>query len=87
MEKETLEFPQSFTIKLIVENVLTDKENKKNIEAILMSENIQGENWSYKLSKEGKYVSYSIAVTVVDQNQMSRLYDKIKDLPYIKYAI
>lgn len=87
MEKETLEFPQSFTIKLIVENILTDRENKNNIEAILLSENIQGENWSYKLSKEGKYVSHNVAVTVVDQNQMARLYEKIKVLPHIKYAI
>lgn len=87
MNKETLEFPQSFTIKLIVENILTDKENKKNIEAILMSENIKGTDWSYKLSKEGKYVSYNVGVSVADQNQMTRLYGKIKDLPYIKYAI
>jgi putative lipoic acid-binding regulatory protein len=87
MEKETLEFPQSFTIKLIVENVLTDKENKKNIEAVLLSENIQGDDWSYKLSKEAKYVSYNVGVTVADQQQMTRLYGKIKDLPYIKYAI
>lgn len=87
MKKETLEFPQSFTIKLIVENVLTDKENKKNIEAILLSENIKGGDWSYKLSKEAKYVSYNVAVTLVDQKQMTRLYGKIKDLPHIKYAI
>ena len=87
MEKENLEFPQSFTIKLIVENVLTDKENKKNIEALLLSENIVGSDWSYKLSKEAKYVSYNVKVTVADQNQMTRLYGKIKDLPHIKYAI
>lgn len=87
MDKETLKFPQSFTMKLIVENVLTDKENKKNIEAILLSENIKGYDWSYKLSKEGKYVSYHVRITVVDQNQMTRLYGKIKDLPHIKYAI
>lgn len=87
MNKETLKFPQSFTMKLIVENVLTDKENKKNIEALLLSENIKGSNWSLKLSKEAKYVSYNVDVTVADQNQMTRLYEKIKDLPYIKYAI
>jgi len=87
MENETLKFPQSFTIKLIVENVLTDKENKKNIEAVLLSENIKGNDWSCKLSKEAKYISYNVGVTVVDQNQMNRLYGKIKDLPHIKYAI
>lgn len=87
MEKETLEFPQSFTIKLIVENVLTDKENKKNIEAVLLSENIKGYDWSYKLSKEAKYVSYNIGITVADKDQMERLYSKIKNIPHIKYAI
>ncbi len=87
MKKEALEFPQSFTIKLIVDNILTDRENKKNIEAVLMSENIKGTDWSYKLSKEGKYVSYNVGISVIDKNQMERLYSKIKNIPHIKYAI
>lgn len=87
MNRETLDFPQGFTIKIIVENVLTDKENKKNIEAILLSENIKGSDWSRKLSKEGKYLSYNVGVTVSDKEQMGRLYGKIKNLPHIKYAI
>jgi len=87
MKKDTLDFPQSFTIKLIVENLLTDRENRKNIEAILMSENIDGTDWSTRLSKEGKYLSYNVGVTVKDKNQMDRLYLKVKDLANIKYAI
>lgn len=87
MKKETLEFPQSFTIKLIVENVLTDRENKKNIETVLLSENIQGTDWSTKLSKEGKYLSYNVGIKIDDKDQMDRLYLKIKDIPHIKYAI
>jgi len=87
VNRETLDFPQSFTIKIIVENVLTDKENKKNIEAVLMSENIKGTDWSSKLSKEGKYLSYNVGVTVAEKSQMDRLYGKIKDIPNIKYAI
>lgn len=87
MEKETLDFPQSFTIKLIVENLLTDKENKENIQTVLTSENIEGSNWSYKLSKEGKYLSYSVGVTVDNKDQMDRLYGKIKEIPHLKYAI
>jgi len=87
MNGETLEFPQSFTIKIILENILTDRENKKNIEAVLLSENITGTEWSSRLSKEGKYLSYSVDVIVGDKNQMGRLYGKIKDIPHIKYAI
>ncbi|MBN2658647.1 MAG: DUF493 domain-containing protein [Spirochaetales bacterium] len=87
MNGETLEFPLSFTIKVFVENVLTDKENKKNIEAVLLSENIKGSGWSSKLSKEGKYLSYSVEVDIEDKKQMDRLYGKLKDIPYIKYAI
>ena len=87
MDRETLQFPQSFTIKLIVENVLTDKENRKNIEAVFLSENINGTDWSTKLSREGKYISYNVAVSVDDKEQMDHLYGKIKDLPHIKYAI
>lgn len=87
MNGETLEFPQSFTIKIIVENVLTDKENRKNIEAVLLSESINGTDWSSKLSKEGKFLSYGIAVQIQDKSQMNRLYGKIKNIPHIKYAI
>lgn len=87
MKKETLVFPQSFTIRLIVENMLTERENKLNIEAILSSENIEGSDWSSKVSKEGKYLSYNVGVTVEDKNQMDRLYLKMKDLPHLKYAI
>lgn len=87
MESETLQFPQSFTMKLIVENVLTDKENRKNIEAILLSENMNGADWSTRLSGEGKYISYHVAVSVADREQMDRLYGKIKNMPHIKYAI
>jgi putative lipoic acid-binding regulatory protein len=87
MKKETLDFPQSFTIKIIVENILTDRENRENIEKILLSEDITGSNWSTKLSKEGKYLSYNVGVIVNDKEQMDRLYGKMKDLPAIKYAI
>ncbi|MBI9100193.1 MAG: DUF493 domain-containing protein [Spirochaetaceae bacterium] len=87
MKEKALQYPQSFTVKIIVENILTDKENKKNIEAMLLSENIKGTDWSYKLSKEAKYVSYNIGIIVTDQKQMDRLYGKMKNLPYIKYAI
>ena len=87
MNRESLDFPQSFTIKIIVENILTDRENRKNIEAVLMSENMKGSDWSTKLSKEGKFLSYNVGVTVVDKNQMGRLYGKIKDISHIKYAI
>ncbi|MDA3811580.1 MAG: DUF493 domain-containing protein [Spirochaetaceae bacterium] len=87
MKKEILEYPQRFTIKIIVENVLTDKENRKNIEALLMSENIKGSDWSFKLSKEGKFLSYNVRITVNDKKQMDRVYNKIRDIPHIKYAI
>lgn len=87
MTNETLEFPQSFSIKLIVENILTDKENKDNINSVLLSENIEGSNWKYKLSKEGKYLSYSVEVTLLDKEQMDRLYEKIKQIPHLKYAL
>ncbi|MCP4179015.1 MAG: DUF493 domain-containing protein [bacterium] len=87
MKKEILDFPQEFTLKIIVENVLTDNENKSNIKTVLESENINGTDWSSKLSKEGKYLSYRVRVNISDKDQMDSLYAKIKSIPYIKYAI
>ncbi len=87
MKKEILDFPLEFTLKIIVENVLTDKENKNNIKTVLESENINGKDWSSKLSKEGKYLSYRVKVTISDKVQMDSLYAKIKSIPHIKYAI
>lgn len=89
-EKETqgkLEFPLSFNLKVVME--LNDKPEliQDEIEKLLDSLHIEHVFESLKTSNKGNFLSYTFQVTLLGQMQMNNMYDALKNLPGIKFAL
>ena len=77
----------AFNLKVIMDNSISDTENRQNIENLLKNLKIPHSNWENKLSGKGKYISFTIRVTIYSQELMHELYDNLKNVPGVKIAI
>ncbi len=84
---EKLEFPISFHIKIIMENIDSIEDNERVLKIVLESNNIPHSDWSHKKSREQSYISFSAFVTISSKDEMIYIYNKIKEVPGVKMVI
>lgn len=85
--KGKLEFPVNFNLKVVME--LNDKPEliQDDIEKLLDSLHVEHVFESLKTSNKGNFLSYTFQVNLLGQLQMSNMYDALKNLPGIKFAL
>lgn len=82
-----IEFPINFDIKIIMFSMTGEDRNNKIIDEIMSHFEIKYSHKGKKYSSNGKYISYTVNITVKDKPQMEALYQKLKEIPEIKYAL
>lgn len=82
-----IEFPVDYELKVIMDATIPDEENKESVKRILDELNISQTTWTSRLSKEGKYISYSIMVKIVSKEVFEKLYKQLTSLPSVKWAL
>jgi len=80
-------FPVRYDLKVIMITIEDPKENIKAIEPVLNELNIDFKKWSHKSSGKGTYTSYSVNVLIKDQNILTKLYEKLSNIPGVKMAL
>lgn len=83
---QEIEFPVTFNLKAVLP-ASTDKENKKKIENVLANNKIRFAFQTKKVSSKGTYASYTYKVTLESKDKMTRLYDELKKIEDLKFAI
>ena len=95
--KPKIDFPVNIDLKIIME--MTNKpgenaeppeileENRKTILRILDGLSIEHQEWRTRFSSERKYVSFSVSVILESQEKMDRLYEEMKKVPSIRFAV
>ena len=86
-KSERISFPVTFELKVILDATIPDETNTRNIEALLDELSIPNEFIRKRLSSSGRYMSFSYKVSFEDHKSMKDLYEKLKELPGIKFAI
>ncbi len=87
IDNAKIEFPVTFQLKAVMDSSVTDENNKENISAVLESLEIKNKCTGSKKSSKGTYVSYNYQVTLISKLQLETLYDKLKGVPGLKFAI
>ena len=87
MSEKNIKYPVKFRFKIILENILSDKENEENITKILNNLEISYVNFTKTHSSNKKYTSYSASVTVNNKETLYKLYKEIKEIKNFKFAI
>ena len=62
-------------------------DNKSAIISVLDKLQLEAFDWKKKNSNAGKYVSYSFSVTILDADQLEKLYVMLNDLDVVKMLL
>ena len=86
-EKEKLLFPQNFDIKVIVAATVPIDESKANIGRVFTECRTVHSFVSARASAKGNYITYTYNIDLDSQEQMNAVYDGLKNVSEIKFAI
>ena len=86
-KNEQVEFPVKYNLKVILDATIPDHQNRDELVKALEELKVSHENWKDKLSKNGRYISFTIHVEIVSREQLYALYNRLKDIPGVKFAV
>lgn len=85
--EEKLIFPQNFDIKVIVAASMPVEESKVNIGRVFSECKAVHSFVSVRSSNKGNYITYTYNIDIESQEQMNAVYDALKQVPEIKFAL
>lgn len=86
-EGKEIEFPVTFHLKAVMTGLDVDDKNKQKIEAVIASNKVDYKYLDKKASSKGSYESFSYQVTLKSKEQMTKLYDDLKKIEELKFAL
>lgn len=86
-KQEKLIFPQNFDIKVIVAANVPIEESKANISHVFNDCKTVHSFVSARASAKGNYITYTYNIDIDSQEQMNAVYDGLKSIPEIKFAL
>ena len=86
-QPEKLIFPQNFDIKVIVAAMVPIEECKANISRVFSECKTVHSFVSARASAKGNYITYTYNIDLDSQEQMNAVYDGLKSVPEIKFAL
>ena len=86
-KNEQLRFPVKYNLKVILDATIPDHQNREEIVKALGELKVTHGNWKEKLSKKGRYISFTVHVEIVSREQLYALYNRLKEIPGVKFAI
>ena len=85
--QEKLLFPQNFDTKVIVTATVPIDESKANISRVFSDGKAIHSFVSARASAKGNYITYTYNIDLDSQEQMNAVYDGLKNVPGIKFAL
>ena len=85
--QEKLIFPQNFDIKVIVAASVPIEESKANISNVFSGCKTIHSFVSARASAKGNYITYTYNIDLDSQEQMNAVYNGLKHIPEIKFAL
>ncbi len=86
-QNQNIDFPIDYRIKIIMDATTPDEENKTEIRKVFEKLEIPNSDWKSKLSKSGRYISFTIKIHIKDQKLFDRLYNQLNFLDDLKWAV
>ena len=85
--EEKLIFPQNFDIKVIVAAIIPIEESKANISQVFSTCKSVHSFVSTRASTRGSYITYTYNIDLDSQEQMNAVYEGLRQVPGIKFAL
>ncbi len=85
--KESVNYPVNFDLKAIIDAGIEMDISKKSMEALFDKFKVPFHDWRTKSSSGGKYISYTVSVEIDSKKTLDDLYNDLKKLPGMKFAL
>lgn len=85
--KEQVKYPVQFDLKVIMDNQLPEEENRQKVTQVLEKNHIPFSSWRSKLSSNNTYISLTVNIRIENRTILKSLYDDLKSIPEVKYAV
>ena len=82
-----IEYPVTMALKVIMTTVASDAVNRSRITACLTDLSITPKGWRSKQGRGGNFVSYTVTITVPDEHIFHAIYNSLRSVEGVKYAI
>jgi putative lipoic acid-binding regulatory protein len=82
-----IEYPVNYDLKVIFETTEAMDIQKRNLELVIEDAAVPHKFIRSRPSSKGKYVSLTVNVTLQSNEQLQYLYQRLKLLPGIKFAV
>ena len=86
-EKQEIIFPQNFDIKVILLASVPIEESKANISRVFSKCKSVHSFVSTRASTKGSYITYTYNIDLDSQEQMNAVYEGLRQVPGIKFAL
>ena len=80
-------FPVTFMFKAVMDATLSDENNKASLVRVFEKSDIVNLFQHQKLSSKGNYISFTYKVTLVSKQQMYNMYNQLKEIQGLKFAL
>ena len=82
-----IEFPVSFILKAVMNATASDKENKDILDKVLNNLKIENSYIDSKKSSKGTYISYHYNVKIDCKTILEKMYEDLKKVKGLKFAL
>ncbi|HEY9113823.1 MAG TPA: DUF493 domain-containing protein [Bacteroidales bacterium] len=87
IKQEPIIYPVTYDLKAVMDGVEETEESKTKIVKVLDQHKLNYHYKSKKHSSKGTYVSFTFQVTIESQQQMLEVYNDLKKLDGLKFAV
>lgn len=87
MNNEELQFPVTYDLKAVMTASPGDMENRKHLTNVFDELKIDYTYLNRSQSSKGSYTSFTYSVTLKDRETMSHLYELLKEIENLKFAL
>ena len=87
LKGQDLKFPVTFNLKAVMIGTRFDDENKQDIVSVFKKLDIQYTYLDKKVSAKGTYTSFTYKITLADKNQMYKMYEQLRAIENLKFAL
>lgn len=86
-DSKKLKFPVKYHLKAVLEVSLGEEKDRKNLEVVFESLGVPFSFKNQRPSTRGNYISYTYQVTLQSKVQLEKLYEKLKSVTGLKFAL
>jgi hypothetical protein len=86
-DSQKIVFPVTYELKAVMTNTTDDESNLAKLGAKLTEHQVDFKFQTKKKSSKGNYTSFTLRVTLLSKEQMDNLYEDLKKVEGLKFAV